>query len=356
MDRQQAINQKGEIEFRRKLLRQQVEGENTLSDEFEGGEGEDILRGRMQETLAAMQHLSKSGVKLSPYLEIGAERGQRSLVMENDMGSTGAAADISADMLFSFDHYSAVFNKPRVPLRVCCDVNNLPFRSDSLPFVFCYETLHHFPSPIPIVAELYRVIHPGGYLWFDEEPYRKVLHWNLYDEGKAYSRETQERGVVRRAFDRLFATMTCNEVAHGVIENHEITTAEWRDALSVFASKDVWLQPSARFNLKARLHGSSLSPKYWLAYLMGGKITALCGKDTGSGSEIASIFDALICPSCRITGNENSVHRKDSGFVCSACRKRYPVVGGVVFLFEYSKLGDLYPEVFESLKSAGIEA
>jgi SAM-dependent methyltransferase len=356
MDRQQISHQKGEIEFRRKLLRQQVEGERVLSDEYEGSEGEKILKGRMNETLAGMNRLREAGIPLSPYLEIGAERGQRSLVMENDMSATGAAADISADMLLSCDHYGALFNMPRIPMRVCCDVNNLPFRSNSLPFVFCYETLHHFPSPTPIVAELYRVICPGGYFWFDDEPYRRVLHWNLYDGAKAYSQEARKRGVVRRAFDRLFTTMTCNEVEHGVIENHEIPIAEWKNALSPFSSRDVWLQPSARLNFRARLYNPFPFLKYWVAYLMGGRIAGLCQKQPGSPPEKASIFETLICPSCRIAGKETPLCQKDSCFVCSECLRRYPVVDGVVYLFEYTKFNDLYPEIFQSLRSNSIEA
>jgi SAM-dependent methyltransferase/uncharacterized protein YbaR (Trm112 family) len=354
MDRQQINNQKGEIEFRRKLVRQQIKGDKVLSDEYEGSEGENILRDRMNETLAGMNRLREAGVTLSPYLEIGAERGQRSLVMENDMSAVGAAADISADMLLSCDHYSAVFDKPRIPMRVCCDVNNLPFRSNSLPFAFCYETLHHFPSPIPIVAELYRVIRPGGYLWFDDEPYRRVLHWNLYDGGKAYSQEARKRGIVRRAIDRLFATMTCNEVEHGVIENHEISTAEWKSALSLFSSKDVWLQPTAKAGLKARLFNRT-SLRYWIAHLMGGRITALCQKQPGSAPEIAPISETLICPSCRVSGKETPLHQEDSCFVCSECLRRYPMVDGVAFLFEYTKFSDLYPEIFQSVRSSGIE-
>jgi hypothetical protein len=61
MDRQQINNQKGEIEFRRKLVRQQIKGDKVLSDEYEGSEGENILRDRMNETLAGMNRRYLSG-------------------------------------------------------------------------------------------------------------------------------------------------------------------------------------------------------------------------------------------------------------------------------------------------------
>lgn len=251
-------------------------------------------------------------------------------------------------------NYRGVFNLSSNPVRVCCDVNNLPIRSDSLPFVFCYETLHHFPTPTPIVAEVYRVIRPGGYFWFDEEPYRRVLHWNLYEGRKDHSVESRQRGPLRKMMDRLFARTTCNELDYGIIENHEIPTSEWRTALSPFYSKDVWLQPSPRLNLKAKLF-KPFSLKYWIAYLTGGRITALCQKQPGSAPEIGSIFEALICPSCRISGKESSLHQDDSSLACSECRRRYPVVDGVAFLFEYAKFSQLYPELFQSLQTERIK-
>jgi len=355
MEHQQLGNQKGEIEFRRKLVRHQIEDGKVFDDYFDGSATKEILRDRMAETKSGMTRLAEAGVPLSPYLEIGAERGQRSLVMENDMNARGAAADISADMLRSCDYYKAIFNCANLPLRVCCDANNLPFQSNSIPFVFCYETLHHFPSPTPIVAEIYRVLRPEGYFWFDDEPYKRVLHWNLYDGGKGHNTEAVKRGTFRKAMDRLFARMACNEVEHGIIENLDIPTGEWKQALSLFTKRDVWLQPTQRINFKAKLFDSSSSLKYLIAYLLGGRITALCQKGPGLERPVASITEALICPSCRLSGKEISLRQEnDASFVCSECHRHYPVVNGVAFVFEYGKLRELYPEVFQSLEADGV--
>ena len=162
MQRQHVDNQRGEIEFRKRLCQQQTSGERFFDDEYDKESGEKVLKSRMETTQANMTRLKERGIPLTPYLEIGAERGQRSLVMENEMGASGAAADISFDMLRSCEYYKDVFGKNRIPMRLCCDANNLPLRSNSLPYVFCYETLHHFPEPGPILAEIYRVISPGG--------------------------------------------------------------------------------------------------------------------------------------------------------------------------------------------------
>ena len=146
MKRQISDNQKGEIEFRKKLYSQQIENTTIFEDEFDAAGIEKILKIRMEKTLDQMTLLQNKNISLSPYIEIGAERCQRSLVMENDLGLNGGAAlDISFYMLKSCDHYQTVFNKPKSPIRICCDANKLPFLTNSIPFVFCYETLHHFP-------------------------------------------------------------------------------------------------------------------------------------------------------------------------------------------------------------------
>ncbi len=352
MERQHVANQKGEIEFRRKLRMQQIEGEVIFDDEFDKDATERILKERMDTTLARMTQIKDAGIPLSPYLEIGAERGQRSLIMENDIGGSGAAADISYDMLQSCEHYQKTFGKSKRPARLCCDANNLPFRSNSLPFVFCFEFLHHFPEPGPIVAEIFRVISPGGYFLFEEEPYKNALHWNLYKGKKAYSNHSLNRSKIRKLLDRLFATAVCNEVEHGVIENHEIPTAQWKDALNPFEKKDVWLRPFSRSAIESELFNPTSYLKYFAAYLIGGTISGLCKKQSGNSDKLTSISDALICPSCKQVGVEAPLNQNNSLFTCSKCSKQYPVIDGVAFLFEHEKFIELYPDVFQSFQKS----
>src|SRR5258705_2532268 len=111
-------SQLGEIRFRRLLAQQQVEGRPVFEDEFDAEGICRILEQRMLETTRAMERLRERGVALSPYLELGAERGQRALVLENDLGAAGAAADLSLDMLRSAAPYAQVFPRPPMPLRV----------------------------------------------------------------------------------------------------------------------------------------------------------------------------------------------------------------------------------------------
>lgn len=155
----------------------------------------------MKKTSKQISYLKNKGIVVSPYLEIGAARGHRSLVMENELGCEGAASDISFYSLKSCGHYQELFHQQRMPLRICCDANKLPFLTDSVPFIFCYETLHHFPDPEPILKQIYRVLAPGGCLFFDEEPVLRKMHLPLYHTQSIYSKKQLQRNKYMRVFD-----------------------------------------------------------------------------------------------------------------------------------------------------------
>lgn len=348
MEKQSVANQKAEIEFRKKLVLQQVDGENFLDDEFDAGSIENILADRMQKTQNQMTMLIDQQILLSPYLEIGAERCQRSLVMENDIGVSGIAADISYDMLKTCDYYQEVFTKPNIPVRVCCDINNLPFATDSIPFLFCYETLHHFPDPSPIIKEAHRVLSPGGYFFFDEEPYKQYLHAHLYKK-RIHAGGTVNRNIIIKILDYFFSETTCNEADHGIIENHEISLKLWRHALEPFSEKNVTLN-SVRI-IQSELFNPGSYTKYLLAYLLGGNISGLCKKSGNLIQKTDAIYNLFVCPSCRETNNDINLVRRDAFFACPKCDKVFPVVEGIVFLFSYNKLEELYSEIFKNLNN-----
>jgi len=349
MKQQSEESQKGEIEFRKKLSQQQITGEHFFEDEYDAESIKKILADRMKKTYNDMASLRAQNIPLSPYLEIGAERCQRSLVMENDLGANGAAVDISFDMLKSCDHYKAAFNKSKVPLRICCDANNMPFMTGSVPFVFCYETLHHFPEPTPIVKEIHRVLSPGGYFSFNEEPFKKVLHVNLYNAEKAYANKPAKRSKVRKiktALDIFFAKKTCNEVDHGIIENLDISIKTWKKTLGLFEEKKVNLHSNA---IKKTIDTEMFHPKnrgkYLLAYLFGGEISGLCRKAGHLNVKQTAIQDALICPLCLKNATESKLTPRGSSLHCEKCGNSYPIFEGVAFLFSPEKMAELYPEI-----------
>lgn len=336
--------QKGEIEFRRKLSRQQVTGETLLQDEFDGPGIIKILAERMQRTAAEMSALRDRGIPVAPWLEIGAERCQSALVLENDLGSPGLAADISCDMLRSCDHYMGVFAKKKAPLRICCDANRLPLLSGSLPFVFCHQTLHHFPAPAPVTAEILRVLSPGGHFLLADEPFRKTLHLPLYKGRKVYAPNPGRTGRLRERLDFFFSEKNCNETGYGIIENEAISTGQWRRALAGFEERRVTLKTIK--GVESELFSPSSLRRFFICWLFGGRIAGLCRKSGRLPAAFQPPAAALACPACLEAGRESPLAGGAAAFCCGSCGSSYPAEGGVVFLFTAAKFRELYPEEF----------
>lgn len=50
-------------------------------------------------------------------------------------------------------------------LDVVCDLHLVPLRTNSVPFALCTQTLEHVQRPYVVLAELYRILLPGGTLF-----------------------------------------------------------------------------------------------------------------------------------------------------------------------------------------------
>jgi SAM-dependent methyltransferase/uncharacterized protein YbaR (Trm112 family) len=354
--RQSLQNLKGEIDFRAKLARQHVEGEVVLPNYYAKEEHDRILLERVAATGDKMFELRALGVEFSPFLELGAERGQRSLVLTNDFRASGVAADISYHQLGTLGHFSRVFRRENLPTRICCDANHLPFRSGAFPFVFCYGFLHHFPSLRPVIREIHRVL-GDGHFYFDEEPFKRILKVRVYRQGNAiYSQATLRKGKYRRLLESFISEPSSDEVAHGIIENEDIGLQEWMNALSVFDQRDLNLISIG--NVTSKL-GDHLRFSNVPNLLLGGTISGLCRKRSAvRRPAVPEVHHLLACPDCTSESRDDIFDRpplaeSPVGFRCSVCGMTYPAKDGIIFLLPRAELEDLYPSFAASQGGQG---
>jgi SAM-dependent methyltransferase/uncharacterized protein YbaR (Trm112 family) len=346
---QSVKNQRAEVNFRRKMMEQQTNYQDR-KDSADSSSLEKLLRSRMHKTRKRMLSLKAEQIALSPYIELGAERCQRSLVMENDLGAHGASVDISFDSLKSCEGYNKKVAKSNLPVRICCDANNLPFKSNSIPFVFCYQTLHHFPDVCAVIQQIHRVLAPNGCFFFDEEPYKNVLHLNLYEKSLFEKKPLLRLNRIQNILDLLLAKreFDAGEEA-GILENYGTSINEWKTALNIFQKTDL--------SFEGCLTKKNVLALREIQYLTGGIISGLCRKKSiGKVFKPQPLMENLICPACLQQHDiEVKLTKKNNSLSCDRCGDKYPIADGVMFLFTKSKLRELYPEIAELMEENNLE-
>ncbi|MGB9176322.1 MAG: class I SAM-dependent methyltransferase [Methanoregula sp.] len=346
MKSQTLKNLQGEIEFRKKLARQHVTGEMILPDYYGKEEHDKILLERVNTTLKDINKLGRQ-VRLSPFVELGAERCQRSLVLTNDFNATGFAVDISYHQLKTAEHFARMFDRQKLPFRVCCDVNNLPFRNTSFPFVFCYEFLHHFPSPKPVLQEVNRILSHGTF-FFSEEPFRRPRVVLYRQSSKISSKAVPQKNKAGRFIGGYFSENSCDEREHGILENEDISLREWIEALSLFDTKNVFIS-SLGNRIRTRLD-DRIAIKNIPNMVLGGGIEGICTKEEGNPEKVISdLTNLLLCPDCAVNPTYHMIdqpHLKQTagGLECSLCGSSFPLIDDIQFLLPTSLFRELYPE------------
>jgi SAM-dependent methyltransferase len=69
---------------------------------------------------------------------------------------------------------------PYPPVDVVCDIENLPFKNDSVDYVFNVAVLEHVPYPSRAIDEMHRILKPGGRLYC-YIPFIQGFHASPYD-------------------------------------------------------------------------------------------------------------------------------------------------------------------------------
>jgi SAM-dependent methyltransferase/uncharacterized protein YbaR (Trm112 family) len=342
METQDLRNKAGEISFRARLFEQQVHGTKMIAGELSSDEMLAVVRQRMEVTRRDFTELAQAGLLQGPFLELGAERCQRSLVAANDFRLEGYAADLSFESLSYASFLAEQENISRIPQRLCCDAYKLPLADNSISFAFCYQTLHHFPDPTPIFQELYRVLKPGAALYVNEEPIRRLWKVNLWK--RRVAPRAKENKYLRFAKDYLLDFVSdphVNEVDYGICENDEISLQQWDSAMGNASQKRVRLRvlPLAKPLSRVEHDASRWGVRSWLCNGLGGVLTAIIIPKPAAPTAIHT-GEPVCCPACG-----GAFSHKSSALLCSACRTEYPVRDNIFMLLPPDELRKLYPTV-----------
>jgi len=129
-----------------------------------GQVGRQQVLGKVRKALGGLPSFGRA-------LEVGAGTGYFSLnMLQAGVIADAVCTDISPGML---DTLQA--NARRLDLdveTVVCDAEHLPFADESFDLVFGHAVLHHLPDLDRAFGELWRVLRPGGRLFFAGEPSR----------------------------------------------------------------------------------------------------------------------------------------------------------------------------------------
>ena len=101
-------------------------------------------------------------------VEIGCGRGAgAALVLEEFRPSLLHASDLDFAMIRKADKYLSIEQKREISFAVA-DAAHLPYRDQSVDAVFGFGVLHHIPDWRSAVAEIARILRPGGVYYVEE--------------------------------------------------------------------------------------------------------------------------------------------------------------------------------------------
>jgi ubiquinone/menaquinone biosynthesis C-methylase UbiE len=281
---------------------------------------------------------------MTPFLEIGANAGHSSYMLENEFGADGFALDISADALRHGRFLMQEWNLQRAPVRMAGDALNLPFADGSLRFVCTYQTLSQFMDIEAVFREVHRVLQPGGIFLFAEEPLLRQLSLRLYrcpyyDTMKPWERKLYDWGLLGYVVRDVIGAH--QEESFGIRQNHTMFLRDWDTLVGkYFASREYDLFVPQRGwgeRLAMRLARSHQRTAQWL----GGTVSAVCRKaGTPPPSAWNSDFETLLrCPDCHGALARDA----EATLSCQSCSYRAAFESEVYNLIGSKERAELYP-------------
>ena len=332
-------SKKGEVNYRSKLSLQYLNKKTIFSNEPDQKQIIRKVKERVAKTKKDFINLKKEGVLFTPYLEIGAEFTHRSMVLADNYKAHGFALDISLESLSLANFFKKNLKVKKLPQRICADAYLLPFQDNSFNFVFCYQTLHHFPNPKKVIEEIYRVLKPQGVFYADEEPVSQTFNLNLWRRPTNLRPwEKFLKGIFILPF---LSQIGKTETDYGILEN-SFNLQTWEETLLLFQEATVQVETNpfpGRSELQKNSKLGWLKPSLrtrLLLNIIGGGIRILAKKN-GSISKSSKNGPLLVCPDCRIPLKNN--------LSCPKCHFIFPVVSRIKVLLKKNLIEKLYPQI-----------
>ncbi|MBI3486279.1 methyltransferase domain-containing protein [Candidatus Daviesbacteria bacterium] len=335
-------NKVGEVEFRKKLALQFEDKAQFFPGAPNATEFNQIIKDRVKNYKSYFKDLNKKKILKTPYLEIGGGVGQAAMLLENKYNLAGFTLDISLDTLLFGKKYLKLLKYKKMPIRICADAYNLPFRSHSIPFIFCFETLHHFPDPKPILKEINRVLAPGGYFYFNEEPIAQSFNLNLWH--RDYHLKWYEKILKSFLLLHFLSKIGKSEVKHNILEE-AFFLSTWEKALNVFEKVEAKVgffpfKPTIKRN--RQVNGGWLNPPKFFHFLikfLGGGVEVLSQKKAtfDKNNFKTSLVDFFACPNCQTV-----LEKVSNGFICTRCKISFSDRDGVYIMLTRKQQKKLY--------------
>lgn len=119
--------------------------------------------------------LNRYSENLDTYLDLGC-------------GDCTVTSNIAQEFNFSKIYGADIIDKPKnIPSDITyikSTYDHIPLESNSVDLITCFVCIHHFTDPTTMLCEIYRVLKPGGYLYFrehdvmtrDDQAYIDLIH------------------------------------------------------------------------------------------------------------------------------------------------------------------------------------
>ena len=336
---QSAASKLGEVRYRSKIVKQQLGESKVNKNEMSPEEFKRMLSQKLQSTRKIFKFLQKKGFVLSPYLEIGSEHALRPSLLESEFEAKGFASDISFYSLSHSQKFTKLFGFRKSPRTICADAYTLPFKSNSFPFVFIYETLHHFPDPLPPLLEAHRVLAPGGICLVGSDPIKqsfKIRLWHRPNKLRPWEKILKFLLILP-----FISNIGKTEVEEGILER-TFSLKTWQNALSVFDKVEVTMKAfpfgptqTVEKNYKKNWIIPKLKTQIAL-HLFGGGLEAICTKNGKFSNFNKSLKQLLICPDCLKHKKKERLLSQISriSYKCKSCHAIYSEKKRVLVLLE----------------------